>query len=402
MSGLTKSYFYELYEYTENIQVINTHSHHRKDDFFAKFSLEKIFQNSYVEWCGMPFDHTIQSKERFLNKVRYNSYYVWLERALQELYGFMGPIKPSNWDKISDLIRKANGDPGYQLGILRKHCNYEWVILDSYWKPGSDNQHPEIFAPSFRINSFLYSYSQHTFDHNKNNIMKEYGVSINDLDEYVAFMQQVIVKKKDEGCVALKSALAYDRGLDFKETSKEKAAMVFKRMDQSSPDDIKAFGDYIFFEICKIAAELDLPLQCHTGLGLLEKTNALQMKEVIEKNPDTKFVLFHGGYPWLEDTLALTHYFKNVYPDICWLPLISTSAAIRLVDELIEVGTSDRMYWGCDTWTSEESLGALLAARHVLATVLAAKVQDGYFSMDDAKKVAFRILYQNARELYRL
>jgi len=126
------------------------------------------------------------------------------------------------------------------------------------------------------------------------------------------------------------------------------------------------------------------------------------MREVIEKNPDTKFVLFHGSFPWLEDVLALAHNFPNVYPDICWLPLISTSAAIRMVDELIEVGTTEKVCWGCDTWTSEESLGALLAARHVLSSSLAAKVKNGYLTMEDAKKIASRILYYNAKDLYRL
>ena len=38
-----------------------------------------------------------------------------------------------------------------------------------------------------------------------------------------------------------------------------------------------------------------------------------------------------------------------------------------MLHELIERATLDRIFWGCDTWTAEESFGALLAFRHVLA-----------------------------------
>ena len=39
----------------------------------------------------------------------------------------------------------------------------------------------------------------------------------------------------------------------------------------------------------------------------------------------------------------------------------------------IEIGTSDKIFWGCDTWTSEESFGARIALNNVLASVLSQK-----------------------------
>lgn len=86
-----------------------------------------------------------------------------------------------------------------------------------------------------------------------------------------------------------------------------------------------------------MAAQLKLPIQCHTGMGQLTGTNAMAMKEVIESNPETKFVIFHCSYPWMDDVNALLRTYKNVYPDLCWLSMLSTSAAIRMFRELIEV-----------------------------------------------------------------
>jgi len=128
----------------------------------------------------------------------------------------------------------------------------------------------------------------------------------------------------------------------------------------------------------------------------------MKLQKVISKTPDTKFVLFHCGYPWIDDIGGLLHAYPNVYPDLCWLPLISPTASKRMLHELIEVGTSDKVCWGCDTWTSEESYGALLAIRHTLASVLSEKIKEGYLCKEDARNIIDNILYKNASRLYKL
>lgn len=81
-----------------------------------------------------------------------------------------------------------------------------------------------------------------------------------------------------------------------------------------------------------------------------------------KSNPDTKFVLFHCSFPWADDVTGLLHAYRNVYCDLCWLPILSPSAAEYTLHQLIEIGTSDKICWGCDTWTSEESYGARITA----------------------------------------
>lgn len=398
-----KELYNELINYMAGKLVINTHSHHMEDEFTNNFNLDKLLRQSYINWCGVSFDGTHHSRNSYLDKVRYNSYFVWLHRSLQELYGISETLTADNWDTFSEKIEAANKSWDYHIKLLKEKCSYEKVILDPYWNPGSHNGHPEIFTPTFRINMFLFGYTLEAKDHNGNNPLKIYGKTFKYIDDYVSFVREIIISKKKQGCVALKSALAYDRDLSFTEVSKEKAQKALVYDDTLRTEvDIKAFQDYIFFRICEIAAELDLPLQCHTGLGGLKGTNAMAMREAIEKNPGTKFVLFHCSYPWLDDVNGLLHVYDNVYPDLCWLPIISTSAAERMVHELIEVGTSDKVCWGCDTWTSEESYGALLAVRHVLAKVLSSKVEEGYFSLKDAEIITDNILYNNAAKLYKL
>ena len=125
------------------------------------------------------------------------------------------------------------------------------------------------------------------------------------------------------------------------------------------------------------------------------------LEPVIAANPDVKFVLFHGGFPWFYEVAALAHNYQNVYIDMNWLPLVSTSAAQNALHTFFEVlPDCRRICWGGDCWTSEESFGAAMAFRMVLADVLADKMSSGLYRTSYIDFLAERIMFQNCKELY--
>lgn len=397
------NHYARLQERMKITPVINTHCHHRQGEFLEDMGLAKVFQNAYIDWIRPLSNDTDIERRSFLNSIQHNSYYVWLARAIQEIYPLGDPISSSNWDEYSRAMALRHASPSTHFEMLRDLCGYEKTILDAYWNPGSDNRHPELFAPTFRINSFLFGYAPDATDHNGNNCYSLYPETLQfdgSLTEFIAGMRKIISQKLENGTVALKCAAAYERGLDFEPVSAAEASLVFSQK-HPSPNAIKAFQDYVFHEICEIAAEMDVPFQCHTGLGLLTKSSAIWMRDAIVGHPKTKFVLFHGNYPWLDDLLGLVHYTsQNIWADLCWLPIISPSACESLLHGLIEVGRTDQICWGCDTWTAEESYGALLAARHVIAKVLSTRIAEGYMNISQAEQLADQIFYSNAKKLY--
>ena len=382
--------------------ILSTHSHHLEDTFHTSLTLEKLFERSYVHWCGVPVGSTPAEHAVFLDKVRSKSYFVWLEKALQQLYGFSEPISPSNWTAVSGRISAAHRNGGHHLSVLRKDCGYRNIVLDAYWNPGSDNGHPDLFTPTFRLDAFFSGYDPDKADHD--------GVLLRDLygqqppstpEEFAQWLEKKVLEKKARGCVALKCAMAYERDLLFRPATVMEAAPAFVRSEEGpNRQEIRNFQDWLFHEICRIASRTGLPLQIHTGLGQLYGTRPLALLDAITLHPKTRFVLFHCGFPWTDDINALLHAHANVYPDLCWVPLLSPTAATRIMRELIEIGTADKLCWGCDTWTSEESLGAVLALHHTLSRALASLVDEGYFSLEDAFTVSENILHHNAEALY--
>ena len=386
-----------LYDYCSEQPVINTHSHYLPDAQ-QRNDLDWLLENAYASWSGI--DHRAARGE-YLRRLRANSYYHWLEAGLRALSGLDEPLTEANWAAFSDRIATRYPDARAMLQALRSECRYERIVLDAYWKPGDDGGHPELFAPTYRINMYLFGWIEGPTDHNGNSPYPVNGWPMcSDLDEYLQRMDTAIEAAVAAGCSSLKCAAAYDRTLDF-----DNPDIVAGRRAYGDPNaskaDIKAMQDCVFDRACAAAARLGVPMQVHTGLGRARRTNALQLLETIERHPDTTFSLMHGGYPWTDDLLCLTHNCHNVVADICWLPLLSTRRCETFLEDWIDVGDLDRITWGCDTWHCFESYGALLAARQAIAGALTHMIELGRMDVEYAETFIRHILRENARRLYR-
>lgn len=426
----------EFSAYIDSQPKVNTHCHQLPERELRQFGLERLLRNSYVNWCGVSWDNSHASHAVLIEKVGFNSFFVWLQKSLQQLYGENSRLSADTWQGWEDRIRAAYQDPLHAQTTLTKHCGYRRMLLDAYWDPGSDNGLPELFAPAYRINSFFFGYSLDAADHDGNNpYILAPRAFICDLDEYLGWVRDNLRLHRQAGCVALKIPIAYDRGLDFEPVSAGPAHQAFARLTAASapqPErpglkggerglpsnapsisaplqsgsaealDVKTFQDYLFFQVCQMAAELDLPLQIHTGMGQGRRTNAAHLQTAIQSFPSTRFVLLHCSYPWIQDICMLVDKYPNVFPDLSMLPLLSTHTASAMLHELIERASLERIFWGCDTWTVEESFGALLAFRHALALTLSEKVVEGYFTRADAVLVIDAILHNNSQRFYKL
>ena len=394
-------YYNEIIDFISRHKVINTHCHHLPDESLKSLKLKNILSMSYISWISSGYEDNEKGRRSFLELMGSNTYFTWLARSLGELYGDGKPLCIENWDLIDMNLCNAYYDEENHLKVLTDKCKYEAIILDKYNLTGSDNGHRNLNRPAFRCDMFLHAYDIAGCDQNGNNPFTSIGTRPDSLEDYIINVEHLIHDKKKAGCVALKVAIAYERGLDFTMCTYEKAKKAYLN-PQASQTEKKVLQDYIMFKLCELSEKFDMPIQIHTGLGRLQKSNAMHLREIIECNPRTKFVLFHCSYPWFDDVLALTHNYKNVYPDLCWVPIISTSACERFLNEALEVGDAGRFCWGCDTWTSEESYGALLAVRHVLARTLSQKIEDGMIDKEYALVLAKRILFENAKSLYKL
>jgi hypothetical protein len=400
---MTKGELRRIEETVNGTRLFSSHEHFFDLGAEEKIDVNTLIANSYLdaEWTFHTPGRGGKSRASFLSHLRAKSYLHWFRLSLRILYGMDEPLSEYNWDEYGTRINEVRGMDGFPERVYRDHCLYDAVVQDAYWDPGSIPDMHGLFHGTFRINSFLYSYRADSEDHNGNNARRLFGFDTSDIDEYLHIMEQIILKKRLEGCVALKSALAYDRAIAFRSVDKLVAERILRMEKRPSEEEVLDFGDFIFHRICRIAEEQAIPFQIHTGLGLLWGSHPMNFEPIIRAYPGVRFVLFHGGYPWYQTIGGLLHNYPNVHADLVWLPLISPTAAIGALHEWLEVSNSiHRIAWGSDCKTPEESYGASLAFRSVLNTVLAQKVESGYLEVEDALQVARLIAADNARALY--
>ena len=399
----------KLKDEIDNIWTIDTHEHTYPYDMVMKKNptIFEVLDGSYVSWViSMPKKGNYNELSKRLKKVRGSAFLRSCINALYNLYDIdISDLSPYSLKLISERINEAYKDKEWQRAVLRK-AKIKKCILDPYWDIWIKNYDKELFVPALRINTFLFGYNAEARDHNGNSphdLARKFGYNIETFDDYLNFIDKVFQKAKEQGFICLKSALAYDRSLYFKEVDESKARKVFGKGEKElSEADKKKFEDFIMHYILSKAEEYSFPIQIHTGLALIEGSNPMNLVNLFRRYSNVKFILFHGGYPWTSEVAALLLTFPNVYADTCWLPIISPSAAKNFLRELIEITGGNRIMWGGDCWIVEGTYGALLTMKHVLLDVLSKYTEDGYLMFSDAAAIAENILRTNAENLFKI
>ena len=238
-------------------------------------------------------------------------------------------------------------------------------------------------------------------------LMNQEVIVTKNLDDYTNLIDSVLNIFKRAGAVCIKSTLAYARTLEFEDVDYADANAVFNKTVALNEKDKKQLEDFIFHHIIQRAIALDLPIQIHTGYlaglrGKIDNGHPMKLVNLFIKYPQAKFMLFHGGYPWTGDFVALGKQFPNVYLDLVWLPQLSKTAAIRTLHEMLDAVPYNKILWGGDVSRIDDAVGSLELGKEVVATVLAERVEKGWMTEELAFDITHRIFHDNAIELFKL
>ena len=208
----------------------------------------------------------------------------------------------------------------------------------------------------------------------------------------------------------LKVPMAYDRSLEIGDVGAEKASqIVAKEPKHRTALEAKDAEDHVYRHFFKKAGEWSIPVEIHTGFGWWIGKRPLRLSEADPDNlltiledaemESTKFILFHGGYPFLSKTAYLATSFSNVYLDFTCLCQESWSMLKAALHEWIDVVPMDRIVTGSDG-TYEWLYFAAKFNRECLARVLAEKAVREFMDVDLALEVGRRILRENALAIF--
>lgn len=404
------------------VPAIDTHDHLQpfertpfldKTDRGTGMTLHGVWRGSYYTWIhpltpwpeGKSFDDWWPKARGDFDNARATSFYRYMLPGFRDLYGVdFDTITDEQARALNDQIFAHYQDDKWLREVVTERANIELMFIDPHWARFKferawpfavivlnvttmvDGTHPSRI-PSALNSPYVYAEGK--------------GRKIESLDDYVATLDTIFADASAAGAVCLKSTLAYQRTLRFENVSKERAQAGFgKRADELTPQERADFEDYVFWRIVELSAKYELPFQIHTGQARIQGSNPMLLVDLIEANPKTKFILFHGGFPWVGETGVIAMRFENVWIDSVWLPTLSYTMGKRAYQEWLEVMPSNRIMWGADTACAEGIYAATEFTRQCLAEALAEKAARGELREEHALRIGRQIMRDNALELF--
>ena len=414
--------FRQLQEFVDQIWVVDTHEHILPEEQWLAESLGRLDFSQLMHYvdldivsAGMPVedmktirftdaseDYKWALFEPYWEKAKNTSYAKVIDSVVRDFYGLPG-LNRDTYKAVGEKIRELR-KPGWFKHVLKEVARISISITDI----GNTNVDRELFVPAVRLDHFMDFSNRRDLEAFCERWNLDIG-SIGDLERelYTAFSKAV-----DNGAVAIKTAQAYTRGLDYSCPTRDEAVKAFDRVycgcDVPDQQDLKVVLDYLFCRLVELCIERDISIQIHTGIAagnatLLSPTNPVLLSNIFIRYPEAKFDLFHAGYPYCSEVGVLVKTFPNLRADLCWTHMISPTAAQRVLNEWLELIPATKIFgFGGDVGSVEVAAVHLRLARRNIAVVLSHKVENGYFSLREAERIAQMVLHDNPAEFFGL
>jgi len=415
-----------LQEHIAQILIVDTHEHIPDEAVAVKnkkslFSFFEHYVSSDLVAAGMPREHLEKMRdesnalsladrwrlmEPYWSYARTTAYGRAMIGYMRDLFG-VEDINAGTYEELSNRIAAAQR-PGWHREVLRARARIDKAVVTTW--PGEPVRADRELLLSAPV---LDHYAAVSTRDELQALEKEAGHTIQTLAQLMQAQEAALDRFANDGAVAVKIFLAYQRTLLFERVEESHARRVFDRAWLSQPrdlafEDVKPLQDFMTRRAIALAADRKLPVQIHTGMqegngNYLENSRPTNLTNLFLHFPDARFDVFHAGYPWWRESGVLAKAFPNVYADLAWVHAISPAAAATILNEWIETVPSNKILGvGGDSNYVEGAYGHTQIARRVTAQVLAQKVEEDYLTIDEAERLATRILRHNAIEALRL
>ena len=230
------------------------------------------------------------------------------------------------------------------------------------------------------------------------------------LAEYLSrVVTPTLERQRQGGAAAEKFEAAYLRSLAFDKVDRATAERIYA----AKAPDYKPLQDFLFRYIAAECGRLGMAVHIHTEAGAggyfdVAGANPLNLESVLD-DPDlrkTKFVMLHGGWPFLGEITALLTK-PNAYLDFSAQDLARTPAALsHTLREWLEF-VPEKILFATDAYPYSAEMGweesgwiAARTGRQALAIALTGMMRDGEITRARASELARMVMRDNARALY--
>jgi hypothetical protein len=414
----------KILEFIDTLQIIDTHEHlpmeaqrDPKGDLFTEWLVQYFVCDllsaglseealAQVRDPGRDLMERWTLLEPYWDAARSTGYGRALDLAAKGVYGIDG-VSRRTVGPLNEAFKAARDKGGHYRTVLKEKSRIALSLVDS--DLACDR---EFFASVIRPEEFVLP----THLKDLRAAGAKVGLRVHRLDDWEEAMRLTLERALDEGAVAIKLGLAYQRTLQFDKADRADAEREFNVLFEPAhtPDwrgGVKvgpAFQDYMVHAILRLADQRGLVVQIHTGIqegtgNVMSDARPSLLSNLLLEYRNVRFDLFHMGYPWLLELGVLAKNFPSVHIDMCWGHIVSPEAARRGLTEWLDTVPANKISaFGGDFGFVDGVYGHQLLARQNVAASLAAKVAGGSMGLDRAKQVAQWMFVDNPTRLFGL
>jgi uncharacterized protein len=335
-------------------------------------------------------------------RVKHTGYGLNVRHTLRDVYG-VDDLTRETIGKLEEAYHAAI-KPGFYRHLLRDIGNIESCQVNRH--PFMESEQPDLLMSDLHIGGLVE-------DDWDPRYARQAGIEVNTLADWHLVIDYWI-KTYGKKAVAVKSAMAYQRDLDCVRTPPEEVEKTFLKKLNKDPlttGEKKALEDHLFWYTVDRATEMGLPVKLHTGYyvghGQMPlrrvRGNPAAICELCRESPETRFVLFHIGYPYYEEMLSIAKHYPNAYMDMCWSWIINPLAAKDFLKKYLVTAPANKIFtFGGDYIPVELVPGHAAIARRGITRALSELVDEGWLTLKEAMSLTDVVMHQNARTLYKL
>ena len=340
--------------------------------------------------------------------------YRFLIRGLRELHGLdIWDITAENWDAINAVLAGTRDDFYGLLDKVFTMANVKSSVLNMWsrlcrpyltgYKQTLTEREAALDKQYFLFSNTVDSHAIAPFGPIAAGWAADFGMKLDTLADYEAMIERLCRWSVQEQDVrAFKNTEMYYRRLDYKLRTYEEAAPCYKPV--RTPEEERILSDYIACIVFRMAGELGVPMQIHTGSiwgdFAMGNISPEHLAPVINAFPQTKFDLLHGGDPFYGTMALMGAGFPNVYVNMSTMPNTSYDDFRYWLGVFLDRVPSSKITVGWDEFAPELVVGNAWHTRNVIAEVLAEKVDAGLYSEETALEIAKDIMYRTACRLF--
>jgi predicted TIM-barrel fold metal-dependent hydrolase len=417
----------ELRDYIESVPIVDCHDHSGEDrltysdaivaltsgyfhDDIASASSEA--ERMMLEDVSIPVEERWPTFERAWKRTKYTGYGLVTRMVMKKFYGeeeLTLPALRRIQEKLLDFSDDAFSESvldkaGIVVRIVDNWPDVKKIVAGSF-----------IMPPRSRLAISLPAYHAICSAEEVQVLISPTQRTVASVDEYTQACREVFEIQRDFGAICFKDQSAYTRAINYGNPSKSQAEDSFNwimadpRRKLSYPDGNRPLGDYLFHEYVRMAEEMNLPVQLHTGhmagtWNDVGKARAIHLVPVLEMHKEVSFDLFHLNWPYDGDILFLGKNYPNVAIDFCWTHIIDPVYAQRMIPQILGAVPHSKIHgYGSDhSGNLERSWAHSQIARDNIAIGLAEMVSMEYIGLDDAKEISRAWLFDNPNHFFRL